>query len=78
VPCLILRSATEWVEAVADSGGRMVVVGLDRGRAIDALARLAPVAAAPAAAVARARDLQLARTGAGEAILAALEAGRPA
>jgi UDP-N-acetylglucosamine 2-epimerase len=78
VPCLILRSATEWVEAVADSGGRMVVVGLDRGRAIEALARLAPVAAAPADAVARARDLQLARTGAGEAILAALEAGRPA
>ena len=77
VPCLILRSATEWVEAVADSGGRMVVVGLDRGRAIDALARLAPVAAAPADAVARARDLQLARTGAGEAIVAALEAGRP-
>ena len=77
VPCLILRSATEWVEAVADSGGRMVVVGLDRGRAIDALARLAPVAAAPADAVARARDLQLARTGAGEAIVATLEAGRP-
>ena len=32
-PCLVLRSATEWVEAVSDSAGRMVVVGLDRARA---------------------------------------------
>ncbi|MDQ3128242.1 MAG: UDP-N-acetylglucosamine 2-epimerase (non-hydrolyzing), partial [Chloroflexota bacterium] len=30
VPCLILRDRTEWLEAVADSAGRMVVVGLDR------------------------------------------------
>ena len=33
VPCLILRGTTEWVEAVAGSEGRMVVVGLDRDRA---------------------------------------------
>src|SRR5207244_4221423 len=29
VPCLVLRRATEWKEAVAASGGRMAVVGLD-------------------------------------------------
>ena len=28
-PCLILRDRTEWVEAVAESEGRMVIVGLD-------------------------------------------------
>jgi UDP-N-acetylglucosamine 2-epimerase len=78
VPCLILRSTTEWLEAVDDSDGRMVVVGLDRERAVEALARLAPSATAPADAIARARNLQLARTNAGEAILTALEAGRPA
>ena len=31
VPCLVLRDTTEWVEAVAGSEGRMVVVGLDAG-----------------------------------------------
>jgi UDP-N-acetylglucosamine 2-epimerase len=78
VPCLILRSTTEWLEAVDGSGGRMVVVGLDRDRAIDALGRLAPPATAPAAAIRRARTLQLAPAGAGAAILSALEAGSPA
>ena len=29
-PCLVLRSTTEWTEAVDESAGRMVVVGLDR------------------------------------------------
>ena len=33
VPCLVLRDTTEWVEAVADAGGRIVVVGLDGQRA---------------------------------------------
>ena len=40
-PCLILRDRTEWVEAVEQSNGRMVVVGLDRQRAAVELARLA-------------------------------------
>ena len=33
VPCLVLRDVTEWTEAVADSGGLMVTVGLDAERA---------------------------------------------
>ena len=39
VPCLVLRGTTEWVEAVADSGGRMVVVGLDGDKAVDGAGR---------------------------------------
>jgi UDP-GlcNAc3NAcA epimerase len=73
VPCLILRSTTEWVEAVESSGGRMVVVALDRERARAALDRLAPVATAPAVALERAAALDLEPAGAAEAILAALE-----
>jgi UDP-N-acetylglucosamine 2-epimerase len=67
-PCLVLRDRTEWVEAVAESGGRMVVVGLDRGRAASELARLAPPDRAPALAAARAAALDLAPAGAGDAI----------
>jgi UDP-GlcNAc3NAcA epimerase len=77
VPCLVLRSTTEWREAVADSGGRMVVVGLDRKRAIDALARLAPEATAPADAERRAASLRLEPAGAATKIVARLEAGLP-
>ena len=73
VPCLVLRGTTEWVEAVAASGGRMVVVGLDRDRALDALARLAPVDAAPAAAEERARAEGVAPAGAARAIVDALD-----
>jgi UDP-N-acetylglucosamine 2-epimerase len=73
-PCLILRDKTEWVEAVADSGGRMVVVGLDRGRAAAELARLAPTDDAPRLAAARAAGFDLPPAGAGVAIAAALEA----
>ena len=35
VPCLVLRSSTEWVELLAASGGRMSLVGLDVDRAVD-------------------------------------------
>jgi UDP-N-acetylglucosamine 2-epimerase len=71
-PCLILRNTTEWVEAVAESVGRMVVVGLDRERALDALDRVAPDDGG-AAAVARAASLRLESSGAAAAVLAALE-----
>ena len=72
VPCLILRGTTEWVEALADSGGTMVIVGLDASRATAELERLAPVATAEADARARAADLRLEPAGAVDAIVAAL------
>ena len=75
VPCIVLRSTTEWVEAVEGSDGRMVVVGLDLGRARAELDRLVPAGAGPAQAKARAVGLRLAPAGAGEAILEALGSG---
>ena len=77
-PCLVLRGTTEWVEAVAGSGGTMVVVGLDVARARTELERLAPVGAASALAARRAAGLDLPPAGAAEAISAALAAGKPA
>ncbi len=76
VPCLVLRGTTEWVEAVAESGGRMVVVGLDAGVAVEALARLAPPDRAPAMARERAAGFDLQPAGAAAAIVAALEVPR--
>ncbi len=74
VPCLVLRSTTEWGEAVAASEGRMVVVGLDAGRSVEELARLAPPSEAPALAAARAAALDIPPAGAAAAIARALEA----
>jgi UDP-N-acetylglucosamine 2-epimerase len=72
-PCIVLRSTTEWVEAVADSAGRMVMVGLDRPRAALELARLAPSGASEALAQARAETLDLQPVGAARRIIEALE-----
>ena len=72
-PCLVLRETTEWVEAVADSGGSMVVVGVDRDRILPELDRLAPAGSAPDLAAARAASLDLPPAGAAERIGAALE-----
>jgi UDP-GlcNAc3NAcA epimerase len=74
VPCLVLRRATEWVEAVAGSGGRMAVVGLDAELAVAALAELAPPDRATTLARARATAFDLAPAGAAAAIVAALAA----
>jgi UDP-GlcNAc3NAcA epimerase len=71
-PCLVLRDTTEWVEAVAESAGRMVVVGLDAGRATAELEALAPRDGAPSLAVERASRLELPTAGAAQAIAAAL------
>jgi UDP-GlcNAc3NAcA epimerase len=71
-PCLVLRDSTEWVEAVAGSGGRMVLVGRDRARAAAELARVAPPATAEDEARTRAASLRLEPAGAAEAIAAAL------
>jgi UDP-GlcNAc3NAcA epimerase len=75
VPCLVLRLTTEWVEAVATSEGRMVIVGLDVERATAELDRLAPLDASPALAAERARRLRLSPAGAAEAIVGVLAAG---
>jgi UDP-N-acetylglucosamine 2-epimerase len=72
VPCLILRERTEWLEAVAGSAGRMVVVGLDGAAAMAALDRLVPPGSGPAAAAERSARLDLAPAGAGAAIAAVL------
>lgn len=77
VPCLVLRATTEWDEAVASSGGRMVVVGLDGVRVRAELARLAPFDVAPAQAAARAAALDLQAAGAADAIIAALSGPVP-
>jgi UDP-GlcNAc3NAcA epimerase len=74
VPCLILRGTTEWVEAVAGSDGRMVIVGLDADRAERALAKLAPADRGAALAKQRATNFNLAPAGAAAAIVTALEA----
>jgi UDP-GlcNAc3NAcA epimerase len=74
VPCLVLRSSTEWVELLAASDGRMMLVGLDTGQAIDALARWAPVGSTRSIAVARAAGINLAPAGAADAIAARLAA----
>ena len=76
VPCLVLRGTTEWVEAVAGSEGRMVVVGLDAERAGEALATLAPRDRAAELARRRAATFGLEPAGAAEAISAALDADR--
>jgi UDP-GlcNAc3NAcA epimerase len=79
VPCLVLRDRTEWLEAVAESRGRMVVVGLDRAKAAEAMSRLAPPDRASGDAASRAAGLALRPAGAGDAIVRALDAvpGRP-
>lgn len=78
VPCLILRSTTEWVELVVASAGRMVLVGLDAAMTVRELARLAPVASGAARATERAATLRLEPAGAAEAISATLAAAEVA
>jgi UDP-N-acetylglucosamine 2-epimerase len=75
VPCLVLRSSTEWVEAVADSGGSMVVVGLDADRARSELDRLAPADGADDLIRRRLARASLQPAGAADAIATALETG---
>ena len=74
-PCLVLRSTTEWTEAVNESQGRMVVVGLDRAAVANELARVAPAACSSAAARMRARSLSLRPAGAARRIVDALDTG---
>jgi UDP-GlcNAc3NAcA epimerase len=71
-PCLILRETTEWVEQVAESSGTMLCVGLDRGRALEAVERLAPRARAASMARERVANLALRETGVADALSAVL------
>ena len=68
VPCLVLRSSTEWVELLAESRGLMVLVGLDADRAVEELARMAPQASRGAVAAGRAALLAPTSSGAAVAI----------
>ena len=77
VPCLVLRGTTEWVEAVAGSGGRMVVVGLDPARAVAELANLAPLDRSPALAAERAVNAYIEPADAAERISEILAQAAP-
>ena len=81
VPCLVLRTTTEWVEMVGDAGSSSVLIGLDDEAAVRELAVRAPLARGIAQAIARAANLELAGSGAAERIAAALSSdangGRP-
>ncbi len=72
VPCLILRTTTEWPEIVGGTGSSAVLIGLDRDTALREISLRAPLARAVEQAAARAANLQLAGSGAGERIAAAL------
>jgi len=74
-PCLVLRSTTEWVEAVEESDGRMIIVGLDHAALAAALERLAPPAVAAPLARERAEHLDLAPAGAARRIVSILDTG---
>jgi UDP-N-acetylglucosamine 2-epimerase len=74
-PCLVLRSTTEWKEAVDTSQGRMVVVGLDREAVARELARVAPPEHASFSARERARNLAMPPAGAARRIVDALDTG---
>ena len=75
VPCLVLRDTTEWVELLAESGGRMSLVGLDGDQAAAELAHWAPIDAGRSIAAARAEHLSIEPAGAAAAITERLGAG---
>lgn len=77
VPCLVLRGTTEWVEAVADSAGRMRLVGTSEAAAVEALREVAPVHLVGDDARARAREGVVQPSGAAIAIVAALSSLAP-
>ena len=72
VPCLVLRTTTEWVETVGGAHSSAVLVGLDRAAAVRELAARAPMARTEQQAAQRAAQLNLAGSGAAERIAAAL------
>jgi len=77
VPCVVLRTTTEWVETVGGADSSAVLVGLDREAALRELSARAPVERTVEQAVERAATLRLAGSGAAELIAAALTAALP-
>ena len=75
VPCLVLRSTTEWVETVGGPDSSAVLVGLDRGAALREMAARAPAEDSGRLAVKRAAGLRLEGAGAAEKITSALKTG---
>ncbi len=76
VPCLVLRTTTEWVETVGGAGSSAVLVGLDRGLAVREMAARAPLARSEEAAAERAATLRLGGSGAAERIASAFPVSR--
>lgn len=72
VPCLVLRSTTEWVEAVAGGRGRKRVVDLNRPATLAALAGLAPASAGGTDVLSSASRRVIKPAGASAAIVVAL------
>jgi UDP-GlcNAc3NAcA epimerase len=77
VPCLVLRTTTEWIETVGGADSSSVLVGLDRDAAVRELAVRAPAARSAEMATERARTLHLVGPGAAEKISAILAADPP-
>jgi UDP-GlcNAc3NAcA epimerase len=73
VPCLILRSSTEWVETVGGPGSSAVLVGLDRDAALREIGARAPIENSAKLAAERAATLRLEGAGAAERISTALK-----
>ena len=76
VPCLVLRTTTEWVETVGSAGSSAVLVGLDRELAVRELEARAPLSRSGERAAERAAGLHLSGSGAAERLTAALKEGR--
>lgn len=77
-PCLVLRESTEWVELLESAPESMALVGLDLGRALATLTRMAPPGRAEEDAERRAITLDLPPANAAEAISASLAGARGA
>jgi UDP-GlcNAc3NAcA epimerase len=73
-PCLVLRSTTEWTEAMEASKGAMRLVGTDGTLAAATLAELDAAEPLEARARARTRAIRIESAGAAAAIVAALAA----
>jgi UDP-N-acetylglucosamine 2-epimerase len=77
VPCLVLRTTTEWVETVGGPDSSAVLVGLDLSAAVRELDSRAPRDSSGRQATDRAANLRLVSAGAPERIASALASTAP-